>query len=88
MEAKLIIGIAAGVLTAVSSLPQIIKVLREKKAQAVSPVMYFVLLGGNALWVWYGLLLEEMPIYLTNGFSVACDLAMIFLNYRYSGKKN
>lgn len=46
MEAKLVIGISAGVLTAVSSLPQIFKVLRDKKAQAVSPVMYFVLLGG------------------------------------------
>ena len=87
MEAKLIIGIAAGVLTAVSALPQIFKVLKDKKAQAVSPMMFFVLLGGNALWVWYGILLSEAPIYITNGFSVVCDIVMIFLNYRYSGKK-
>jgi MtN3 and saliva related transmembrane protein len=86
MEIKTIIGFAAGVLTAVSSLPQIIKVLKDKKAQAVSPVMFFVLLGGNALWCWYGILLGEMPIIVTNAFSVVCDLVMIVLNYRYSKK--
>lgn len=86
MEAKLIIGIAAGVLTAVSSLPQIFKVIKDKKAQAVSPWMFFVLLAGNGLWVWYGVLLKELPITLTNGFSVVCDLVMIYLNFRYSKK--
>ena len=87
MEAKLIIGVAAGILTAVSSVPQIFKVLKDQKAQAVSPVMYFVLLAGNALWVWYGMLLNEWPIIVTNSFSVLCDLVMIFLNYKFSKKK-
>ncbi|TKC06834.1 hypothetical protein FA048_16035 [Pedobacter polaris] len=86
MEIKTIIGISAGVLTAVSSLPQIIKVLKDKKAQAVSPVMYFVLLVGNALWCYYGILLDELPITITNAFSVVCDIIMIVLNYRFSKK--
>lgn len=86
MEIKTIIGISAGILTAISALPQIAKLLKDKKAQDVSPMMYFVLLAGNALWCYYGLLLEELPIVITNAFSVLCDLAMIILNYRYSKK--
>lgn len=86
MDIKTIIGISAGVLTAASSIPQIVKLLKEKKAQAVSPIMYFVLLVGNALWCWYGLLLGELPIVITNAFSVVCDILMILLNYRYSKK--
>ena len=86
MEIKTIIGISAGVLTAVSSIPQIVKLLKEKKAQDVSPVMYFVLLAGNALWCWYGLLINELPILVTNAFSVLCDIVMIILNYRYTKK--
>jgi MtN3 and saliva related transmembrane protein len=86
MDFKTIIGIAAGVLTAVSTLPQIIKTLKEKKAQAISPVMFFVLLGGNALWCWYGFLLNEWPIIVTNAFSVICDCLMIVLNYKYEKK--
>jgi len=86
MEIKTIIGISAGILTAISALPQIAKLLKDKKAQDVSPMMYFVLLAGNALWCYYGLLLEELPIVITNAFSALCDLAMIILNYRYSKK--
>ena len=67
-------------------LPQIVKLLKEKKAQDVSPVMYFVLLAGNALWCWYGLLINELPILVTNAFSVLCDIVMIILNYRYTKK--
>ncbi|TCC88069.1 hypothetical protein EZ428_20320 [Pedobacter frigiditerrae] len=86
MDTKTIIGIAAGVLTAVSTLPQIVKIIKEKKAQAISPIMFFVLLAGNALWVWYGLFLKEWPIIITNAFSVLCDILMIVLNYKYAKK--
>lgn len=86
MDTKTIIGIAAGVLTAVSTLPQIVKVIKDKKAQAISPIMFFVLLVGNSLWVWYGLLLQEWPIIITNAFSVVCDILMIVLNYKYAKK--
>ena len=87
MDLKLIIGISAGVLTAVSSVPQIVKVIKEKKAQAVSPLMFFVLLAGNTLWCWYGFILNEWPIIITNAFSIICDILMIILNYKYSEKE-
>lgn len=86
MEIKTVIGICAGLLTAVSAVPQIVKIIKEKKAQSVSPVMFYVLLAGNLLWCWYGVLLTELPILLTNAFSVLCDVAMIVLNYKYSRK--
>lgn len=86
MDTKMIIGIAAGALTALSTLPQIIKIIKEKKTQAISPIMFFVLLAGNGLWCWYGLLLEEWPIIVTNAFSVSCDILMILLNYKYAKK--
>ncbi|MFA6276817.1 MAG: SemiSWEET family transporter [Pedobacter sp.] len=86
MDVKTIIGFSAGILTAISSVPQIVKILKEKKAQAVSPLMFFVLLAGNLLWCWYGVLLNELPIILTNAFSAVCDIFMIVLNYKYSKK--
>ncbi|MFI5452946.1 SemiSWEET family sugar transporter [Pedobacter sp. UC225_61] len=86
MDVKTIIGFSAGILTAISSIPQIVKIFKEKKAQAVSPLMFFVLLAGNLLWCWYGIVLNELPITLTNAFSAVCDILMIVLNYRYSKK--
>jgi MtN3 and saliva related transmembrane protein len=88
MEVKTLIGIAAGVLTSISALPQIIKVIKDKKVQAISPIMFFVLLGGNSLWCYYGILLSDLPIICTNAFSAILDVLMIFLNYKYSKPKS
>ncbi len=82
---KQIIGIIAGVLTAASLVPQFIKSIQEKKVD-VSPVMFILLIGGNALWMWYGLKLDSLPIMLTNAFGFLMDVIMLFLRFKY-GKK-
>lgn len=86
MDSKLAIGLAAGILTSCASLPQIIKIFKEKEAQSVSPFMYFVLLAGNLAWCYYGILLEDIPIVATNTFSAVLDVTMIVLNYKYTKK--
>lgn len=84
MDLKTVIGISAGILTAASGIPQIVKIWKDKKAQAVSPVMLFVLLAGNSLWCWYGAMLGDIPILVTNAFSIVCDITLIVLNFKYS----
>lgn len=79
---KEIIGIIAGILTAASLLPQFIKSLKEKKVE-VSPVMFILLLGGNGLWTYYGIFLDDLPIIATNAFATAMDITMLFLKFRY-----
>jgi MtN3 and saliva related transmembrane protein len=87
MELASIIGITAGVCTSVASIPQIITTIKKKKAADVSPVMFAVLLAGNALWAFYGLLKSDVPILVTNAFSVLLDLVMLFLRFKYRAKK-
>ena len=86
MDLKLVIGLVAGILTSSATLPQIIKVFRDKEANSISPLMYFVMLSGNLLWSYYGFMLEEIPIIATNIFSALLDTTMIVLNYKYSKK--
>ena len=78
-----IVGIAAGVFTGTSMLPQLIKILKEKKASQVSVFMLVILIAGLSLWVWYGFLKKDWPIIVTNLFSLVVNLAMIFLRYKY-----
>ena len=73
----------AGVLSALSMLPQVTKTLKEKKAGDVSPVMLIVLIGGLTLWFFYGILKHDLPIMLTNGFSLFLNLFMLFLKWKY-----
>ncbi len=77
------IGIAAGILTSISMLPQLIKLVKEKKADAISPVMLIVLICGISLWFYYGILREDWPIMITNGFSVIVNITMLTLRQIY-----
>ena len=78
-----IIGIAAGILTASSLIPQVIKTFREKKADDVSLAMLFVLQAGLILWIVYGVKREDMPILTTNCFSLLVNITMVILRFKY-----
>jgi MtN3 and saliva related transmembrane protein len=78
-----IVGIIAGILTSVSLLPQLVKIIREKKAQNISYLMLIVLLAGLGCWVWYGILRDDLPIMITNSFSFLINSLVIFFTIRY-----
>ena len=80
------IGIIAGVLTATSMLPQVIKVFKEKKAEDISLLMLIVLLSGIALWVVYGVMRNDFPIIATNAFSMLVNLVLVGLRIKYKGR--
>ncbi len=69
-----IVGSTAGILTSVSMIPQLIKVLREKNVEDLSAGMLIVLISGLSLWVWYGIMKGEWPIILSNAFAVLVNL--------------
>lgn len=77
------IGIIAGVLTASSMLPQVIKVLREKKAEEISIVMLLVLISGIGLWIVYGVMKKDMPIIVTNAFSLLVNIVLMILRIKF-----
>ena len=83
---KEIIGIIAGTLTAASLVPQLIKSIQEKKVD-VSPLMFILLIAGNALWMWYGIKLNSLPIIVTNGFGFLMDATMLILRLKYGDRK-
>ena len=72
-----LLGIIAGVLTSVAMMPQLIKVIKEKNADDISVVMLLVLITGLSLWVWYGILQNEVPIILSNSFSVLVNITLL-----------
>ena len=86
MDIHQVVGITAGICTAISMLPQLIKIIKEKKAQDISLIYLIVLLTGVGLWIWYGFLKEDAPIIFTNIFSALINIATIIAGVKY--KKN
>ncbi len=78
-----IIGLAAGIFTGVSMLPQLVKIIKKKKGEEVSSLMIGVLLCGLGLWVYYGFLKEDFPIIITNAFSFCISSMVLFFKLRY-----
>jgi MtN3 and saliva related transmembrane protein len=81
-----IVGIAASVLTATSLIPQLLKIIKEKKAENVSLGMLLILFGGLALWVYYGFLRKDLIIIISNSFSFMVNLVLAILALKYKGK--
>jgi MtN3 and saliva related transmembrane protein len=83
MQIEQVIGIAAGTLTSTSMLPQLVKLVKEKKADAISPVMLIVLISGLSLWAYYGILRNDLPIIVTNVFAWIVNVALLILRQVY-----
>ncbi|MEO6313843.1 MAG: SemiSWEET transporter [Chitinophagaceae bacterium] len=85
-QMTLYVGAVAGIFTGVSMLPQLIKIIKEKKAQAISFFMLVVLMTGLAGWIWYGILKKDLPVIFTNIFSFIINVLVVIFSYKY--KKN
>lgn len=83
MDSKFVIGIIAGTLTSVSLLPQLIKILREKKVEDVSIWMFIMLLLGVGTWIGYGIMKKDWPIIITNSFSFVVNSLIVYLRIKY-----
>jgi len=86
MNIETVTGICASAFTAVSLIPQLIKVLKEKKAGDVSLWMLLVLFVGLGLWVYYGILKADMIIIASNVFSFIINALLAFFAIKYKKK--
>ena len=60
------IGLIASILTTLASVPQLIKICKEKKAENISLMWVFILFLGLCAWIYYGLLKKDMIIFISN----------------------
>lgn len=86
MGFETIIGIGASVFTSTSLIPQLIKILKEKKSKDISIVMLAVLFMGLSLWVWYGFLKDDRIIIISNVFALVVNLIIGILTIYYKPK--
>ena len=83
MDTITLIGIAASIFTAISLMPQLIKVIKEKKAEDVSLGMLAILFAGLGLWATYGFLKKDWIIIVSNCFSFIVNLLLAFYAIKY-----
>lgn len=80
---ELYVGLFAGICTAISLLPQLVKIIREKKANAISYGMLGILMLGLISWIVYGFLKNDYPIILTNFLSLILNILIVIFTVKY-----
>ncbi|MBI4114868.1 MAG: hypothetical protein HY445_03440 [Candidatus Niyogibacteria bacterium] len=78
-----IIGYLAGVLTAGTMVPQIIKSIRTKHVRDLSIYMVLMYVLNAGLWVTYGISISSIPLILADSFALIAGLTQLFLKMRY-----
>lgn len=78
-----ILGLLAGALTTVSFIPQVLQVLKSKNTKGISLPMYIIFVSGVLLWLIYGLLIQEPPVYIANAITFVLSLTILMMKIKY-----
>ena len=73
-----LVGTAAGILTTLAFIPQLVKTWRSQSADDVSLVMFLLFSTGVVLWIVYGVQMQSLPIIAFNGITLGLSVTMIF----------
>ena len=80
------IGYTAAIFISLNMLPQIFKAIKTKSVDDVSMFMLLFVSAGSLLWLVYGILLESMPIIVSDGFGTLTGFLLIGIKLKYNKK--
>lgn len=88
MQLEAIIGVLASIFTACSLLPQLVKLIKTKKAGDISLLMLITLFTGIAFWIYYGILKKDLIIIISNSVSLVININIVILTILYKEKSS
>ncbi len=77
------IGLIAGTLTSIASIPQVIKTLKTRHVRDISIWQPLLLAFGVALWMFYGILISDLPLILANITPLICNVVLTGMKIFY-----
>jgi MtN3 and saliva related transmembrane protein len=86
MDVSDILGYAAATLTTTAFVPQAWRTFRTKDVSGISLRMYTIFTLGVAVWLAYGIVLEEAPMMIANSLSLVLACAVLVMKLKYGGK--
>ena len=78
-----ILGLAAGTITSITFLPQVIHIWKTRSAKDLSLMMLLLLILGVLLWLTYGILVRDAAIIYTNSMVLAMSLILLYFKMRF-----
>lgn len=83
MDAAQLFGLAAGFLTTLAFIPQVVRIWRSRSARDISLPTFTLFTVGVGLWLVYGILKQELPIILSNAVTLGLAGAILAMKLRF-----
>jgi MtN3 and saliva related transmembrane protein len=83
MSGTEILGLAAGTITSITFVPQVIQIWKTKSAKDLSLMMLLLLITGVLMWLTYGIIVKDTAIIYTNSMVLAMSLIMLYFKFRF-----
>ncbi|HSN59779.1 MAG TPA: SemiSWEET transporter [Ferruginibacter sp.] len=83
MDYLKLLGLAAGTITSITFLPQVIHIYKTKSAKDLSLGMLALLILGVSMWLTYGIIVKDVAIIYTNSMVLAMSLVMLYFKFRF-----
>ncbi len=77
MDISTLTASIAGICMAVCQIPQAVKVYQTNETENISILMQIILTLGIAMWFTTGILVDSVPMYLSNGFCLVFCLYIL-----------
>ena len=78
-----LLGLSAGTLTTIAFLPQVIKTWRSRSAKDLSLGMFSLFCLGVAMWLAYGILVQDIPVIAANVMTLMLASTLLFFKLRF-----
>jgi MtN3 and saliva related transmembrane protein len=77
------LGLLAASLTTISFLPQVLKTWKSRSAKVLSLGMFLTFTLGVALWLVYGVMINDLPVILANVVTLLLASTLLFFKLRW-----
>lgn len=78
-----LVGLAAGSLTTISFVPQVVQIWRTKHADDISTSMFVIFMAGVGLWLLYGIYLNALPVIIANSITLLLAATVLILKFHF-----
>jgi MtN3 and saliva related transmembrane protein len=82
MDYPTLLGMAAGTLTTIAYLPQVIKVWKTRSTHDISMGMFITLCLGLIMWTFYGFSINSTPVIVANIISLILAFTVLVFKIR------
>ena len=83
MNPTQLLGLTAGMLTTIAFLPQVIKTWKSRSAKDLSLGMFLLFCLGVAMWLAYGVLVQDIPVIAANLLTLMLASTLLFFKLRF-----